>query len=99
MKNKSSAIAEVEKYHQEQLILSATHSAFGELPIDERYLPIMQAFIRGTVAEALEKRLMSLLHEVMQDGGAAVIKAVNDNRVELSEAIREYSKLTNPYEE
>lgn len=96
-KGQTGIAIDLETQRHDQLILAATHSAFGELPIDEKYLPVMRAFLRGAIAEAMEKKLMSILHETLQDGNTALIRAINENRKELSDALREYSKLTDPF--
>lgn len=91
----TSAVAEMERYRKDQQILSATHNAFGRLPIDDKYLPIMNAYIKGHTAETIEKVLMSLLNDVVQGNSSAILEAINKNRQDLTAALREYDELTN----
>lgn len=86
---KTNSALDIEKYREEQEILHATYATFGDIPVDEKYLPVMRAFLRVYAAQYADKVLMNLMSEPT----AAAIEAINKNRTEWVGAMKEFDKL------
>ena len=80
-------------------IAYATWRQFGDIPLDEKYMPIMVAFVECEKTEAVWRAMQKLLEETLSGKEDTLVEAVKKATADFRAATIKFKDLTDAYRE